>query len=100
MPFTSSECTIEWPKFYIQVVSSDTWGRRRTEGYGCVTLPSSAGTHMLKAACWRPLGNGAQEIIHSELRRFFIGGSPELEDPTFVSVPNTFEVRYDDESFS
>lgn len=32
---------------------------------------------------WRPLGNG----VVPELRRFFVGGSPELEDPTYPVQP-------------
>lgn len=39
--------------------------------------------------CWRPTG----ESYVSELRRFFIGSSPELEDPTYIAVPSTFEVQ-------
>jgi Meckel syndrome type 1 protein len=30
------------------------------------------------------------QSLASELRRFFIGGSPELEDATFVGTPSTF----------
>ena len=40
--------------------------------------------------CWRPLGRSHV----SEMRRFFIGGSPELEDPTFVASPSAFEVSF------
>ena len=28
----------------------------------------------------------------SELRRYFVGGCPELEDPTYTAVPSAFEV--------
>ena len=38
-------------------------------------------------ACWRPRGDS---IIY-ELRRFFIGGSPELEDMSYVAVPSDHE---------
>ncbi len=38
--------------------------------------------------CWRPVGRSCV----SELRRFFVGGTPELEDPTYVAVPSTFDV--------
>lgn len=30
----------------------------------------------------------------AELRRFFIGGSLELEDPSYVRIPGTFKVTY------
>ncbi|XP_039271324.2 tectonic-like complex member MKS1 [Styela clava] len=81
----------EWPKIFLQVISSDTWGRRRTEGYGYVALPSTPGLHILKAHCWRPTGNAGQESVTNELRRFFIGSSPELEDATYIAVPSNFE---------
>jgi len=37
---------------------------------------------------WRPLQAGPV----SALRRFFIGGSPELEDLSYVRIPSTFQV--------
>ena len=39
---------------------------------------------------WRPIGNGTGP----EMRRFFIGGSPELEDPTYPQKPAMADVRY------
>lgn len=30
----------------------------------------------------------------AELRRFFIGGSLELEDPSYVRIPGTFKVTH------
>ena len=38
--------------------------------------------------CWRPRGDS---VIY-ELRRFFIGGSPELEDISYASIPSDHEV--------
>uniref|UniRef100_H2YNN2 Meckel syndrome type 1 protein n=1 Tax=Ciona savignyi TaxID=51511 RepID=H2YNN2_CIOSA len=72
--------SIEWPRIFIHVISSDTWGRRRTEGYGYLTLPTAPGGHTMEVECWRPLGNAGYSSIAAELRRFFIGGNPELED--------------------
>lgn len=37
--------------------------------------------------CWRPVGSSC----FSALRRFFIGGTAELEDTTYVSKPSTFQ---------
>ncbi|XP_019365700.1 PREDICTED: Meckel syndrome type 1 protein [Gavialis gangeticus] len=45
------------------------------------------GFHTLTVPTWRPVELGTV----SELRRFFIGGSPELEDMTYVRVPTTFK---------
>ncbi|XP_071849558.1 tectonic-like complex member MKS1 [Apostichopus japonicus] len=77
----------QWPQIFVEVLSIDSWQRYRTEGYGYITVPSTPGTHHLDIQTWRPLGRSSYE----NLRRFFIGGSPELEDPTYVSVPITHD---------
>jgi len=38
--------------------------------------------------CWRPRGDS---LIY-ELKRFFIGGSPELEDISYACIPSDHEV--------
>uniref|UniRef100_A0A8C5CCP3 MKS transition zone complex subunit 1 n=1 Tax=Gadus morhua TaxID=8049 RepID=A0A8C5CCP3_GADMO len=43
--------------------------------------------HVVTCHTWRPLQTGTV----SGLRRFFIGGSPELEDHSYVRVPGTFK---------
>uniref|UniRef100_A0ABM5EMW5 Tectonic-like complex member MKS1 isoform X1 n=1 Tax=Pogona vitticeps TaxID=103695 RepID=A0ABM5EMW5_9SAUR len=75
-----------WPVLYFEVLSLDFWQRYRVEGYGFVVLPSTPGTHTETASTWRPVEPGTL----SELQRFFIGGSPELEDLTYTRVPCTF----------
>ena len=45
------------------------------------------GTHTFEVQTWRPLGRST----YDDMRRFFIGGSPELEDPSYVSVPTTHD---------
>lgn len=76
-----------WPKIYFEVSSMDTWHRYRPEGYCYSMLPVKSGEHVLKLNCWRPLG--ASHV--SNMRRFFIGGSPELEDMSYVATPAAFE---------
>lgn len=49
---------------------------------------SAPGLHALTIPTWRPVELGTV----AELRRFFIGGSPELEDITYVRTPSTFKV--------
>ncbi|XP_038058674.1 Meckel syndrome type 1 protein-like [Patiria miniata] len=77
----------QWPQIFLEVLSIDSWQRYRTEGYGYLTIPSTPGTHTVEVQTWRPSGQHA----FNNLRRFFIGGSPELEDPTYVAVPPTHE---------
>lgn len=43
---------------------------------------------MLTIPTWRPVELGTV----AEMRRFFIGGSPELEDLTYIRTPSTFKV--------
>uniref|UniRef100_A0A8C9Z317 MKS transition zone complex subunit 1 n=1 Tax=Sander lucioperca TaxID=283035 RepID=A0A8C9Z317_SANLU len=47
----------------------------------------SEGKHTITCHTWRPLQTGTG----SALRRFFIGGSPELEDHSYVRIPGTFK---------
>ncbi|XP_074641528.1 tectonic-like complex member MKS1 [Tubulanus polymorphus] len=75
------------PVLYFEVLSLDNWSRYRTEGYGYLNIPLKAGSSTKTIYCWRPLGNSHV----SQLRRFFIGGCPELEDPTYTSTPTTFD---------
>uniref|UniRef100_A0A3P8VI02 MKS transition zone complex subunit 1 n=1 Tax=Cynoglossus semilaevis TaxID=244447 RepID=A0A3P8VI02_CYNSE len=84
-----SEGTVpQWPMIYFKVLSLDSWQRYRTEGYGYVLFPSEPGNHVITCHTWRPLQRGTV----STLRCFFIGGSPELEDLSYVRIPGTFKV--------
>ncbi|XP_070628619.1 tectonic-like complex member MKS1 isoform X3 [Bos indicus] len=51
-----------------------------------VELPTSS-SHTLTVSTWRPL----ELSPVAELRRFFIGGSLELEDLSYVWIPGTFK---------
>ncbi|XP_032056790.1 Meckel syndrome type 1 protein isoform X1 [Aythya fuligula] len=83
----SEDCLPQWPVLYFEVLSLDFWQRYRVEGYGSLVLPASPGLHILTIPTWRPVELGTV----AELRRFFIGGSPELEDMTYVRIPATFK---------
>lgn len=50
------------------------------EGYGHASLPSHPGHHTLTLDTWRPVGSSPA----AEMKRFFIGGTPELEDIRYV----------------
>jgi len=79
----STDDFIHWPTLFIEVLSLDSWERFRTEGYTYLTIPSKAGSYTLEVDTWRPIGNGPVP----EMRRFFVGGSPELEDPMYPQIP-------------
>lgn len=44
---SASEGLMKWPQLFIEVLSLDSWGRFRTEGYGYVTLPSNPGEKIM-----------------------------------------------------
>uniref|UniRef100_H3CQC7 MKS transition zone complex subunit 1 n=1 Tax=Tetraodon nigroviridis TaxID=99883 RepID=H3CQC7_TETNG len=83
----SEEAFFPWPVLYFKVLSLDSWQRCRTEGYGYLLFPDIPGKHTITCHTWRPLQSGTG----SALRRFFIGGSPELEDHSYVRIPGTFK---------
>ncbi|XP_033490910.1 tectonic-like complex member MKS1 isoform X1 [Epinephelus lanceolatus] len=83
----SEESVLQWPVIYFKVLSLDSWQRYRTEGYGYLLFPAVPGKHTITCHTWRPLQTGTI----SALRRFFIGGSPELEDLSYVRIPGTFK---------
>ncbi len=49
-----------------------------------------SGCHMFEIPTWRPYGND----ISQQMRRFFTGGAPELQDNTYVKIPTEAEVRH------
>ncbi|KAI3373919.1 hypothetical protein L3Q82_022488 [Scortum barcoo] len=83
----SEESILQWPVIYFKVLSLDSWQRYRTEGYGYLLFPATPGKHTVTCHTWRPIQMGTV----SALRRFFIGGSPELEDHSYVRIPGTFK---------
>ncbi|KAJ3048752.1 Pleiotropic negative transcriptional regulator, partial [Rhizophlyctis rosea] len=76
----------EWPRLYFQVNSVDYWDRHTVEGYGYIDMPRTPGCYSFDVQTWRPFGT-----FKSRLESFFIGGSPELEDVTYTSVPKGFD---------
>uniref|UniRef100_A0A3P9PV87 MKS transition zone complex subunit 1 n=1 Tax=Poecilia reticulata TaxID=8081 RepID=A0A3P9PV87_POERE len=83
----NEELIPQWPVLYFKVLSLDFWQRYRTEGYGYLLFPAMPGKHTVTCHTWRPVQTGTV----SALRRFFIGGSAELEDNSYVRVPGTFK---------
>ncbi|KAK0058729.1 Meckel syndrome type 1 protein [Biomphalaria pfeifferi] len=80
----------QFPRLMVEVSATDSWSRHFNEGYSYLQLPSKPGVHIGKAHFWRPVGN----TVIDNLRRFFIGGTPEVEDPTYAAIPSTFDGTY------
>ncbi|CAH8565683.1 unnamed protein product [Dicrocoelium dendriticum] len=82
--------SITWPVLFLEVVSIDFWNRTRTEGYGYLELPRTTGEHVTVVHCWLPSG----ESVIEELRRFFVGGTSQLEDVTCTAIPGNLESEH------
>jgi Meckel syndrome type 1 protein len=65
----------ENPLIYLKVLSLDSLNRQRVEGYGCCELDIDPGCLELEIKCWKP-----KLHFQSELKSFFLGGSPDLLD--------------------
>nr|CAD7447901.1 unnamed protein product [Timema bartmani] len=72
------------PHLYIEVLSCDWWGCTTSEGYGCISLPCVYGQHNVRVPTWRPV----PVSIVAQMRRHFLGGSPELVNLTHCGVPS------------
>jgi Meckel syndrome type 1 protein len=81
----NEECChlLSMPTFHFEVGSIDTWDRHRMEGYAHWSLPPQPGYYSPSVSTWRPMGKSLLE----ELRRFFVGGGPQLEDITYSGIP-------------
>ncbi|KAL9648581.1 hypothetical protein ABK040_012239 [Willaertia magna] len=77
------------PKIYFQVTSKDYWDRYRVEGYGYTSLPMAPGVCEEIVNTWKPVENTV-----NSLRSRFIGGSTELRDITYTSIPNGFKEKF------
>lgn len=68
--------------------------RYRTEGYAVIPLPVLPGSYKFNIPTWRPTGS-----IINTLRRFFTGGTYELEDITHCSIPKGHEDKMLNKSY-
>ncbi|XP_015114483.1 Meckel syndrome type 1 protein [Diachasma alloeum] len=71
-----------WPQVLIAAASLDKWTRYRIEGYAAQPLPSAPGRYSYDLKTWRPVAG-----FVNTLRRFFTGGTAELEDLTYCGIP-------------
>ncbi|CAD7703562.1 unnamed protein product, partial [Ostreobium quekettii] len=82
----SSPDSSKWPAMIFQVCSYDRWERYTSEGYGWMSLsgkcPGSS-SHVVRT--WKPTCSSRDKA-----QKFFIGGSPELEDMSYAAAPRHF----------
>lgn len=67
--------------------------RYRIEGYAALPIPMTPGRYKFTIPTWRAKGS-----IIDTLRRFFVGGSYELEDVTYCGIPINHEGKVLDKS--
>ena len=60
----------------------------KQSGINVINHNAILGTHLVEAPTWRPCGNDTAQ----QMRRFFTGGAPELEDIEYVKIPPESEV--------
>ncbi|XP_012524180.1 Meckel syndrome type 1 protein [Monomorium pharaonis] len=82
-----------WPRFLFSAASLDSWTRYRIEGYAALSIPMTPGRYEFTIPTWRAKGS-----IVDTLRRFFVGGSYELEDMTYCGIPMSHEGKVLDKS--
>jgi Meckel syndrome type 1 protein len=67
---------------YFEVFSVDYWDRHVLQGYGYSYI-GSKDVNTLTVKTWRPKGD-----YRDQLRSYFIGGSQELEDLSYIAIPD------------
>eukprot|EP00075_Anas_platyrhynchos_P015189 XP_027304442.1 B9 domain-containing protein 2-like [Anas platyrhynchos] len=77
-----------WPKLHLEVWHQDSLGRSELLGYGFCHVPSTPGCHSLTCVTWRPRGTWGER-----LRRFWLGGGPQLLNPDPAYAPDRFRLR-------
>jgi len=77
-----------WPRLYVHVISTNSYDKTSSEGYGYLDFPTNPGRYELQINCWRPLGSGSYENIVAKMRRLFLGYGPQLDDVTYLTQSN------------
>ncbi|KYN09895.1 Meckel syndrome type 1 protein [Trachymyrmex cornetzi] len=85
----NNNASSRWPRLLFSAASLDSWTRYRIEGYAALPIPTTPGRYKFTIPTWRAKGS-----IIDTLRRFFVGGSYELEDVTYCGIP----INHEDDS--
>ncbi|CAK1589961.1 unnamed protein product [Parnassius mnemosyne] len=71
-------------QMFFEVISTDWWGRHRTEGYCYLPLLLSSGYNTKRLSCTRP---EEKNKVEADSRRFFVGGCHLIKDLEVLSKP-------------
>ncbi|CAG9791237.1 unnamed protein product [Diatraea saccharalis] len=76
---------------FFEVISTDWWGRHRTEGYSYLSLAFEPGTHDKMLSCSRP---EESDRVEAESRRFFVGGCHLIKDLDVLAKPHLKDANF------
>lgn len=78
-------------KLFFEAISSDWWGRHRTEGYAYLSLPLKPGCDTKELRCTRP-----EELntVDANSRRFFLGGCHLIKDLNVLVEPQLKDANF------
>ncbi|XP_060806680.1 tectonic-like complex member MKS1 [Amyelois transitella] len=78
-------------QMFFEVISTDWWGRHRTEGYTYLPLTLTPGRHKKQLSCSRPQEN---DKMAAESRRFFVGGCHLIKDLDILAKPQLQDANF------
>ncbi|KAJ8712884.1 hypothetical protein PYW08_008188 [Mythimna loreyi] len=78
-------------KVFLEAISSDWWGRHRTEGYCYLPVTLEPGSYSKELACTRP---EELDVVEAESRRFFLGGCHLIKDLNVLVEPQLRDANY------
>lgn len=73
-----------WPKMYLEVYSTDAYGRVDLAGYGWCQMPTAPGLHQRDIVIFRPRGSTIDAVS-----AYFIGGNPRYDHPSVILTPDS-----------
>ncbi|XP_059048230.1 tectonic-like complex member MKS1 [Achroia grisella] len=78
-------------QIFFEVISTDWWGRHRTEGYSYLPLTLDIGCYRKQLTCSRP---EESDRVQGESRRFFVGGCHLIKDLEVLAQPQLQDTKF------
>ncbi|XP_049879497.1 Meckel syndrome type 1 protein [Pectinophora gossypiella] len=76
---------------FFEAISTDWWGRHRTEGYSYLPLSLNPGRFSKQLSCSRP---EELDSVEAENRRFFVGGCHLIKDLEIFAKPQLHDANF------
>ncbi|XP_052751826.1 tectonic-like complex member MKS1 [Galleria mellonella] len=78
-------------QIFFEVISTDWWGRHRSEGYSYLPLTLDLGSYHKRLTCSRP---EEKDWVQAEGRRFFVGGCHLIKDLDVLAKPQLQDANF------